>query len=126
MKLHNWVGRQDQDKRPKWRLQWAGRQSDWDHGAQCPPPPCSRHRTRDSPGQGPPKGTWPPSARPPSPALLREPSADGQRRPTQILPEGEVQVDGLERGFPSPCWGSLTRGSKDPTRLRGGECEVGE
>lgn len=77
MKLCNWVGRQGQDKRPKLRLQWAGRQLDWDHGIQCPPPPCSHHRTLDSPGQGSPKGTWPPSTGSPSSAFPRERSADG-------------------------------------------------
>lgn len=75
--------------------QWVGRLSDFGHGAQRAPSLCSAHRTLGPPGQRPPKGPWPPPAWPPSSALPGEPSADGQKRPAQILPEGETQVGGI-------------------------------
>lgn len=80
------------------------------HGAQRAPSLCSAHRTLDPPGQRPPKGPWPPPAwLPVLSALPGEPSADGQKRPAQILPEGETQVGGIWRV--AAClrpWGSFT------------------
>ena len=69
-KLRKWVGRQAQDKKPCARLEWGGRQSDWDRGAQCAPLLCSLHGTSASPGQALPKGPWPPPTRTPSSAVL--------------------------------------------------------
>lgn len=95
VELYKWRKRQAQERGPSLKVQWAGRQSDGHHDAQRPPPPCSPHRTLVSPGQGPPKGTWPPPTRSPSSALLWEPSADGQKRPTKIYREGKIQMRGV-------------------------------
>lgn len=62
------------------------------HGAQRPPPVGSPHGTFPTCIKGPPQESRASPSRPPSLAFLGKPSADGQKRSAQILPEGETRT----------------------------------